>query len=238
EEHSGPSVVLLPTVHICLRRARLRWQLRSVLEGIVWSFVLGLALFCALEAASILFPGFLYARWYPGIFEPHWLNHAALGIISFTVALAMAVLVTVLATPDPGAFARALDHRFGLQERLATAIEVAASLTPGERLQDPVHLALLADAETRADGIARRELEAFGLPPVAWAVPILAVAALLLQIVPPGPMARTLSPTAADIEQDGNLLGSQQAAEMSQNLRRISERLEQDAEQRSDPYLR
>ena len=214
----------------------MRWQLRSVLEGAIWSVVLGLALFCALEAASILFPGLHYARWFPTIFEPRLLDHGALGAIFFTAALAIAILVTVLATPGPVAFARALDHRFGLQERLSTAIEVAARLTPDQRLQDPVHLALLADAETRADRIARRELEAFSLPRVAWAVPILTVGALLLQIVPP--MARTPAPAAATIEQDGNLLGSQQAAEMSQNLRRIGEALEQDAEQRSDPYLR
>ena len=165
-------------------------------------------------------------------------NPVPASAIAFADAFAAAVLLTLLLAPDLAVLARAAERRFALQERLSTALEVAATLRADTRF-DPIRAALLADAEHHAGAIDPRRLVRLTLPRAAWAVPVLLVAAVLLQIVPPDAFGRAVpaATTARDALEDG-ALSRQQAADTAANLRRIAEMLDQDAAQRSDPYLR
>jgi hypothetical protein len=209
-----------------------------VLRGAVWSLLLGLVVLCALEIMAVLVEGWAAARWLPALAEHPSLNQLALSAIAFACGLAVAALLTFLLAPDLAALARAADRRFALQERLSTALEVSAKLQSDSAL-DPVRAALLADAERRAGAIDPHRLVRLTLPRAAWAVPALIVAAILLQVVPPAAFGRAApDATAARDAPDDGTLSRQQAADAAANLRRIAEVIEQDAAQRSDPYLR
>ena len=108
----------------------------------------------------------------------------SLGAIAFSCALAVVCLTAFLRTPDLPWFARAADRRFGLRERLSTALEVAAARSPNVA-HGPIHRALLADAEKNAGSIDTRTLVSLRLPRATWGVPALLAAALLLQALPP-----------------------------------------------------
>jgi len=178
------------------------------------------------------------ARWLPALSGNPLLNHVALSAIAFAGAFAVAVLLTFLLTPDLPALARAADRTFALQERLSTALEVAADLR-SDSASDPVRAALLVDAERRAGAIDPRALVRLTLPRAMWAVPVLVATTILLQVVPPDAFGRAApGVSAARDVSDDDRLSRQQAADTAANLRRIAEILDQDAAQRSDPYLR
>jgi hypothetical protein len=225
----------LSGLRTCLARARVRWRLGSVLRGVIWSLLFGLIVLCALEAMTAFLDGWAGL---PAMSEHPLLDHLVLCVTAFACALGLAVFLTFLLTPDLPALARVADRTFALQERLSTALEVAAKLRSDSAV-DPVRAALLADAEQRAGAIDPRELVRLRLPHAVWAVPALIAAAILLQVVPPDAFGRTApgSSTARDVSDDGPL-SRQQAADTAANLRRIAEILQQDATQRSDPYLR
>jgi hypothetical protein len=230
--------VRLPAVKAALLRAQSRWRLGMLLHGTVWSLLLGLAVFCALEAAKLLGDGEASSGWLLALFANPLLDQLAKSTIAFAGTLAVAIVATVLRAPDLAALARAADRKFALKERLSTALEVAAAL-PSGAAQDPVRAALLADAEQRAGIIDMRTLVSLRLPRVARALPALLLAAVLLQVVPPDAFSRGEPGISTAREPfDGGPLSRQQAADTAANLRRIAEILDQDAMQRSDPYLR
>jgi hypothetical protein len=235
---AGAAGVWLPALLGGLLRAQSRWRLGAMLCGAVWSLLLGLAVFCALEGSARLLDAAVAARWLPVLFANPLVDHLAKSVLTFAGALAGAALASTLQAPDLAALSRAADRKFALKERLSTALEVAATL-PSNAAPDPVRAALLADAERRADTLDWRALVSLRLPRVAWAVPALLVAALLLQAIPPDAFGRAQlgASTARDSSVDGTL-SSRQAADTAGNLRRIAEILDQDAAQRSDPYLR
>ena len=227
----------ITAVRACLTQARSRWRFRSVLRGAVWSLLLGLVVFCALEATAGFLDGSAAAPGLPGLSGRPSLNHLALSAIVFACALGLAVLLAVLAAPDLAALARVAERTFALQERLSTALEIA-NLRSDSTL-DPVRAALLADAEGRAGAIDPRKLVRLTLPRAAWAVPAMIAAAILLQVVPPDAFGRSAPDiSAARAVSDDGGMSRQQAADTAANLRRIAEILDQDATQRSDPYLR
>src|SRR5207253_2443719 len=84
-----------------------------------------------------------------------------------------------------------------------------------------------------------RGLIALTLPRAAWGIPALLLAAMLLQVVPPDALGRAVpdATVARDAPVDG-ALSREQAADAAANLKRIAEAIDQDAAQRSDPYLR
>jgi hypothetical protein len=231
---AGAASLRLPLVQAGLLRAQSRWRLGAMLHGAVWSMVLGLAVFCALGVMTLLVEG-APARWLPMLFAQPLIDRLATSAITFACAFAVAVLAAFLQAPDLAALARAADRRFALKERLSTALEVAAARR-SDAAQDPIHAALLADAEQSAGSIDTRALVSLRLPRAAWGVPALLAVALLLQTVPPD----TFGLAAPDASAAGNdsTLSRQQAADTAANLRRIAEFLDQDAAQRSDPYLR
>src|SRR5262245_45134952 len=186
---AGAARIGLPSVQAGLLRAQSRWRLSAMLHGAVWSMIFGLAVFCALGTATLLLEGEA-ARWLPRLLVAHsLLEQLATSAIAFVGALVVVFLATFLLVPDLAALARAADHRFALKERLSTALEVATARL-SDAAQDPVRLALLADAEQRAGSIDMRALVSLRLPRAAWCVPALLLAALLLQIVPPDMFGR------------------------------------------------
>jgi hypothetical protein len=225
----------LPAMRACLTHARSRWRLGTMLRGAVWSLLLGLIVLCALEAMRTFLNGWPAARWLPVLTGIPLLNHVALSATAFAVAFTIAVLLTFLLAPDLADLARAADRKFALKERLSTALEVAGNTQSNMEL-DPVRAALLADAERTASAIDPRGLVRLALPRAAWMVPALIMIAFLLQVVPPDAFGRAAP--GATTASDAGVLSRQQAADTAANLRRIAEILDQDATQRSDPYLR
>src|SRR5262245_58297634 len=108
---AGAARIWLPLVQAGLLRAQSRWRLGALLHGAVWSLILGLAVFCALVAATLLFEGEA-ARWLPRLLvAPTLPDQLALSAIAFVCALVVAVLATFLVAPDLAALARTADHR-------------------------------------------------------------------------------------------------------------------------------
>src|SRR5438270_277536 len=133
---TGAASIWLPAVRAGLLRAQSRWRLGALLRGAVWSLLLGLAVFCALEAATLLGDGDASSVWLPALFANPSLDHLAKSAIAFACVLAIAALAGILQAPDLAALARAADRQFGLKERLSTALEVAAAV-PSDATEDP-----------------------------------------------------------------------------------------------------
>src|SRR5262249_32934742 len=210
----------------------------SVLRGVVWSLLFGLVVLCALEAMTVFFDGSVVAQRLPAISGHPLLNDLALSVIAFACVLGVAVLAALLFAPDLATFARLADQAFALQERLSTALEVAANLR-SDSAPDAVRAALLDDAERRAGTIDPRALVRLRLPRAAWGVPALVAAAILLQVAPPNAFGRSApGASSAGRGTDGSPLSRPQAVDTAANLRRIAEIVDQDAARWSDPYLR
>jgi hypothetical protein len=150
------------------------------------------------------------------------------------VAFVVGCLVLSRRTPDLENFARAADHKLALRERLSTALDVDARVPPDAPL-DPVRSALLADVEGRAPAIDPRAIVKLGVPRAVWLLPALAIIAALLHLVPIDAFA-SRNPVADSRE--NNALSKDAAENAIVNLRRIADLLNQDADQRADPYLR
>jgi hypothetical protein len=226
---AGSSDEGLPRLFGVLRRARTRWRIGTLLQGAVWSLLAGLAALCALRGASL-------------VDASVGASPVAVGLGILAAGLALTGLVALMRAPSDAVLARAADRAFGLKECLSTAIEVAFGSHPGtpDAVQrDPVRGALLAQTERHAGAIDPRSLIAVGLPRAAWAVPVLIAAAVLFQIVPPDALGSVGPPgSSSGVEVPHGALTEQQRADAASNLQRIAERIDKDADERSDPYLR
>jgi hypothetical protein len=100
---------------------------------------------------------------------------------------------------------------------------------------DPVRSALLADVEGRAPDIDPRAIVKLRVSRAVWLLPALAIIATLLRLVPIDAFA-SRNPVADSHE--NNALSKDAAENAIVNLRRIADLLNQDADQRADPYLR
>ena len=227
----------LPALRARLRATQVRSRIGSMLRGAVFSLVAALALLCGLEVFGLYFDITASVASLSALSE-HPLSYFAFSGAAFAGALVLAIVLAFLLTPDVATLARAADRTLALQERLSTALEVDTSLQPHAAL-GPVPSALLADAERRAATIDPRQIVRLDLPRAIWAVPMLIVAAVLLQLLPPDAfsLAASRGPVLS-VDRDGAGFTNQQGAEAAANLRRIAELLDKDAEERSDPYLR
>src|SRR5947208_2127983 len=156
----------LAMVRATLSRAQSRWRMNALLRSCILSILVGLALFCALEAAALVSDLDMISRLIPRLFSAPTLDHLAKGAVVFAGTLGLTALVAYLRAPGLATHARTADHIFGLKERLSTALEVA-SAGPLGTPQDPVRSALLTDAEQHARSIDVRALVPLGLPPAA-----------------------------------------------------------------------
>ncbi|HMA74009.1 MAG TPA: hypothetical protein VKP67_21375 [Xanthobacteraceae bacterium] len=231
----GNGDTALPALRRCLKAARARSRVKWMLQGAAFSLVAALVVLCGLEVLGIYRDAAATVTSLAELPE-YFVSDLALSGAVFMCTLALASIVVFLCTPDIATFARTADRALALQERLSTALEVDARLQPPAL--GPVQAALLADAERHAASIDPRQIVRLDLPRVAWALPILMAAAVLLRLVSPDAFGLSVSrgPTAA--ERDAVGFTSQQAAVAAANLRRIAELLDKDAAQRSDPYLR
>jgi len=233
---SSGAVTRLPALRAGLERVRARWRLGAVLTGAVFALVTGLAVLCGLEGFTMILAG-ISDRFVAPTEHPFF-DHLVLSGAAFACVLAIAFVLAFVVAPDLAALARAADRALALRERLSTALEVDASLPP-DHTPDPVRCALLADAERSAAAIDPSRIVRLALPRATWAVPVLIVATVLLQLVPPDAFGLAVRPgPVAGTERDRTGLSGRQGVEAAANLRRIAELVSKDAEERSDPYLR
>ena len=226
----------LPTLRARLKAAQARARAAAMLRGIVFSAVAALFLLCGLELFSLYSGAAVSGPLALPFAQP--LSLLWLCLTVFAGGLALAGVLTFLLIPDVTTLARAAERRFGLQERLSTALEVEADTQP-HAARDPVRAALLADAERHAAAIDPRQIVRVQLPRSGWAIPVLVVATVLLQLVPPDAVGlAALRGSSSVAARDDADLSGQQAADVAANLRRIAELLGKDADDRSDQYLR
>jgi hypothetical protein len=222
-------VTRLPALRACLHAARRRWRIGALVTCAIWSMVAALAVTCLQSVTVLLLRGAAISGFLApgsGVLKP------ALGMSA--VAFVVGCLVLCRRTPDLENFARAADHKLALHERLSTALDVDARARPEVPL-DPVRSALLADVEGRAPDIDPRAIVKLGVPRAVWLLPTLAIIAALLHLVPIDALA-SRNPVADSRE--NNALSKDAAEKAIVNLRRIADLLNQDADQRADPYLR
>jgi hypothetical protein len=226
----------LPALRACLRAARRRWRIGALLTCAIWSMVAALAVTCLQSATVLLLQGAAISDFLaPGsgsVLKP------ALGMFAaarmFAVAFVVGCLVLRRRMPNLENLARAADYKLALRERLSTALDVDARVPPDAPL-DPVRSALLADVEGRAPDIDPRAIVKLGVPRAVWLLPALAIIAALLHLVPIDAFA---SRNAVTFSRENNTLSKAAAENAIINLRRIADLLNQDADQRADPYLR
>ncbi|MGV8839420.1 MAG: hypothetical protein ACWA6X_03845 [Bauldia sp.] len=151
---------------------------------------------------------------------------AALGL----AVAAMGTAADMFTWPGRIALARRADLRLRLDERLSTAIEVAAR---GDHAGAPVERALLADAERRAASIDPGALAPlpFGRYGLVLAA---AVAFAAMSLAPPDPFAGGTPRSALP---SSTTLTEAEATDTGAELRRVATILERDAAARDDPFL-
>jgi hypothetical protein len=220
----------LPALRACLCAARRRWRIGALVTCGIWSMVAALALTCLQSATAFLQQGAAISVFLApasgSVLEP------ALGM--FAVAFLVGCFVLRRRTPNLSNLARAADHKLALRERLSTALDVDARVPPDVPL-DPVRSALFADVEGRARDIDPRAIVKLGMPRAVWLLPALAMIAALLHLVPIDAFA-SRNPLADSRE--NNALSKDAAESTIVNLQRIADLLNQDADERTDPYLR
>jgi len=153
--------------------------------------------------------------------------------IALILGLALAAVGTaadIFVWPGRITLARRADARLRLDERLSTAVEVAARGDDGA----PVTRALLADAERRAGAIDPRALVTL---PLARCGLILAAAAAFaaISLAPPDPLAGGTGRNG--VTPSVTTLTAAEAGETGAELRRVATILERDAGARDDRFL-
>jgi hypothetical protein len=164
------------------------------------------------------------------IWDPPWFPSPTWLLLALLVWLALDVPRAVRRAPGVLELARAADRRFGLNERVSTAIELSSSVVPGGA-HDELVAAQLADAARHARRIEPRTLVPIPFPRSAWA--FLAVVVLLAgaQFLP---ATRSTASAAAESQQ----LAPEVREEIVHDLKRAAELLDLDAERNRDPYVR
>jgi len=143
-----------------------RLRVQRFLTAIVWS----LAGFLAV--ATIALGVDKLARPLPG---PDWLPFAVAGGLAFLTAL----LVAIFTGPSRIDAAVAIDHEFGLNERLSTTLTL-----PDTMKESPAGRALMADTIKQMTGLDVADKFGLRVPRRAWAPLIPALFAMLLFLAP------------------------------------------------------
>ncbi len=226
-----------------LTTARRRSAVLMFAEGLVASVAIGLALFCLLTLAHVLLGGLApmlsfswlsvpasLAEWRPAPMPQHLL------VSMFGAIAALVVAQFTAASRRPGIMrmAQTADHRFRLDERLTTALQLAKAPSASRNV---VSEALLRDVARRTATVDPRRLIPLRLKWQALSVPVLAVVAAALIIWPPepvsfgpgtGPAVQLVAPGAMNEEER---LGT------AAQLQAIAAILIQDGEERTNPTL-
>ncbi|RUT31050.1 hypothetical protein EMQ25_09220 [Arsenicitalea aurantiaca] len=147
------------------------------------------------------------------------------GIAVFLIHAAIALAVTRAL----GTTARRTEQKFGLQERLSTALEVS------EGASEPVREALLSDTSVRAARLDRRAAAPLAGPSTALAAGLLVLFSAGLLVTAPAPRPAPLPATAeaeAPAEPDAEPTDT-----LLEDIARMADLLARDAETREESYL-
>ncbi len=212
-----------------LERTRARIRLLRLLDALLLAVGSGLAVFLVLELCRRLFPAVWQGLPIPDL-------GGAFSSTAVGAAVALAVLLAdavtgIIGLPRVDTIARRADAHYGLKETISTALEVGRRVAGGKR--PAVVDALLAEAADRERVIEPTALAAFRLSPAASAAAVLAVAALLVVLLVP-----TQPPPAVPEPLSGGPLADTERAEIAEDIRRVADLVEQEAERRSDSYMR
>lgn len=201
-----------------LEAARRRLIAQGVLAAALWALAAGLALFGLLELLRRLAPALGQG--------PD--SALAAGLASAAI-FAAGTILAFLRAPSIDQLARRADHRFGLGERLSTALELGRTTAA-----PPVVIAaLLADTLHHAGIVTARELAVFRLPLAALVVPLAALAAAAITFVPVQPLA-----TGAIIEaQLDATLGAPERAVAVDDITRVADVIREQANATDDTYM-
>jgi len=179
----------LGTIVETLMLAGRRAALRSLVENVLVSVTVGLALFCALALANWVLGGLsplLSLEW---LALPAWLTDAAPSPIPYHLAAALFVSIATLLTLEILRYSRsrgiiglavAADRRFAAAERLSTALTLARRGSTGGVVGE----ALIQDALRWSQKVNEDELVPWRLPRTAMAIPGLVLLAVLLAWLP------------------------------------------------------
>ena len=227
-----------------LARARRRSALRLFLDGLVTSVAIGLGLFSLLTLLNLVLGGLAPILTFSWLSLPAWLaewrpapmpQHAVIAVLGALAALVVAQFAASSRRPGIARLAQAADQRFGLEERLSTALQL--SRTP-ERSRGVIVEALLRDVARRGASIDPQRLAPLRLKWQALAVPLLAVLATALIIWPPEPIAITSSSQAGIVRTlPPGAMGEAERGDTAAEMRAIAAILTQDGEERSNPTL-
>jgi hypothetical protein len=209
----------LSPLELQLRRARRRLFVQGLIDHLTtgWVIALGLAAVWLLVEPYLRFSVPVALRW------------AVFGGLAFAATLA-AIVVTILRRPSPVAAALAIDERFGLHERVTTAVTLAP-----QQAASPAGVALLADVQHRLAPLRVGERFPLRLRRRAVWLPCLGVVVALLAvfwrpvIVPPpveGGDQKLATSTEAQTEIEKQLKGLEKKNPPKRNTDKKSQELE------------
>lgn len=214
-----------------LESARNRIRLQQVVNAAIWAATAGLASLAVVEFVRRALPGVWHAAFGTAGTELAWWIAAGIAV----AAVAVGVIAALSRTPDIAGLAQRADHRFGLAERLSTALE--AERQADGRPASSVIAALIDDAASRGRAVDAQLLAPFRLPRGAWALPAAAVVALLVVAAVPQlglPATPDTLAAAADTE---TTFTDAERVETAQTIQRVADLVQEQAERRSDPYM-
>ncbi len=204
-----------------LRQARRRWVLGLFGRSLIWS--LGAALLVTLAAS--LAPAFWVIETQFEVWVGRWLGG------SFAVAILAAILFATLRAPSRDTVATEIDRRFGLRERISSAV----AIRDDDRDSAFGH-SLLADAERHAERLAIPDR--FPLRPVkaVW-VPMVTAAILAAAWVWVEP-AKFADTAAVTIDSDEVRQVKAAAEELKKRIARQRRKAEQEGIEESQELFR
>jgi hypothetical protein len=226
-----------------LTMARRRSVVRMFVEGLVASIAIGLGLFCLLTLAHVLLGGLAPILSFSWLSVPAWLaewrpapmpQHLLVSLFGVIAAIVVAQFAAASRRPGIMRMAQAADHRFTLNERLTTALQLAKAPAASRNV---VSEALMRDVARRTATVDPRKLTPLRLKWQALSVPLLAVLAAILIIWPPEPVSfGTGTRTAVQVVAPGAMNEEERLGTAAQ-LQAIAAILIQDGEERTNPTL-
>ncbi len=228
-----------------LSRARRRSNFRALINGLITSILIGLALFIVLELSDRVLGGLSPILSFEWIATPAWLSewrpspipqHLIVAVAGALAAFVVALITAAFSQPGINRMARAADREFASQERFSTALQLARS----SGAKGVVGEALLQDAARRAAEVDARKLTPITLGWQTLLVPVLAIVAVLIINSPPDETAANASVgEAAPVVGNGGTpaFTDEDRLDTAGEIRAIAAILAQDGQNRSDPVL-
>ena len=215
-----------------------------MLDGALTSVAVGLGLFCFLTLANLIVNGLSPVLGFAWLSLPDGLaawrpapmpQHLVVSLLGAVAAFAVMLIAAGAQRPGIDRLARAADRRFGLDERLSTALQLSRQ---PESSRGIIGEALLREVAERSGEVDAKRLTPLGMKWQALAVPALAVLAAILVIWPPEPRAINAGGGSSVIlSLPPGALGEDERIGAAAELRAIAAILTQDGEERSNPTL-